>query len=55
MTGVKKTMGGRCDEVANFVTMEGENLSKNITLLGYVTSSTARGDVEDTGKDICSV
>ena len=34
--------------------MERENLSKNITRLSCVTASTARGDVEDTEKDICS-
>ena len=32
--------------------MEEENLSKNITHLSCVTASTARGDVDDTEKDI---
>ena len=35
--------------------MKRENLSKNVTHLSCVTASTASGDVEDTGKDICSV
>ena len=56
----KSTTGGRCNqvEVLSFLSSLwkiGENLSKNTAYSIRVTASTARANVEDTEKDICSV